>query len=193
MPPAEELPTSIALDAISAELATTASVVSTTGAEALELAAQEIQHARRVFTFGAGRSGMALNMTAMRLMHLGMRVHVVGETTAPAIDTGDVLLVASGSGTTEAIVRAVRTATSVGASTVALTTDATSVIAELARVTIVVPAAKKLDRDGAVSAQYAGSLFEQSVVLIGDALFHALWESSGQTADELWPRHSNLE
>ena len=103
------------------------------------------------------------------------------------------LLVASGSGTTEGIVSAVRTAADVGASTVALTTDASSIIAELAQVTIVVPAAKKLDRDSAASAQYAGSLFEQSVAIVGDALYHTLWKASGQTADDMWPRHSNLE
>jgi 6-phospho-3-hexuloisomerase len=56
-----------------------------------------------------------------------------------------------------------------------------------------VPAAEKLDRSASASAQYAGSLFEQTVVLLGDALFHALWRRSGQSADELWPRHANLE
>ena len=35
--------------------------------------------------------------------------------------------------------------------------------------------------------------FEQAVVTIGDAIFHARWKASGLTADELWPRHSNLE
>ena len=31
------------------------------------------------------------------------------------------------------------------------------------------------------------------VVLVGDALFHALWQRSGQSADDMWPRHANLE
>ena len=44
-----------------------------------------------------------------------------------------------------------------------------------------------------VSAQYAGGLFELSVALVGDAVFHALWQASGLSADELWPRHANLE
>ena len=35
--------------------------------------------------------------------------------------------------------------------------------------------------------------FEQVVVLVGDALFHALWQRSGQSADDMWPRHANLE
>jgi len=189
----DDLSVTRALDAIYAELAVTGAAISTTNGAQLDRAASEIAGAARVFTLGAGRSGIALNMTAMRLMHLGITVHVVGEATAPAIGAGDLLLVASGSGTTEGIVRAARKAAEVGASTVAITADATSIIAQLSTVTIVIPAAKKLDRDSASSAQYAGSLFEQSVVITGDALFHALWKASGQTADELWPRHSNLE
>ncbi|WP_440709269.1 6-phospho-3-hexuloisomerase [Herbiconiux sp. YIM B11900] len=160
---------------------------------ALAVFADLIGEAPRVFVLGAGRSGLALRMTAMRLMHLGLDVHVVGEVTAPAIGSGDLLLTASGSGTTGGIVRAAQTAVSVGARVAAITTAPTSPLAQLAAATIVVPAAGKLDRSGAASAQYAGSLFEQTVVLLGDALFHALWQRSGASADELWPRHANIE
>ena len=149
--------------------------------------------APRVFVLGAGRSGLALKMTAMRLMHLGLDVHVVGEVTSPAITAGDVLLVASGSGTTGAIVRAAETAHSVGASILALTTAPESPLGRLAAVTVVIPAAAKQDHAGQVSAQYSGGLFEQSVLLVGDAIFHALWQASGATAEQLWPRHANLE
>jgi 6-phospho-3-hexuloisomerase len=152
-----------------------------------------IADAPRVFVLGAGRSGLALRMTAMRLMHLGQDVHVVGEVTSPAIAAGDLLLTASGSGTTGGIVRAAQTAASVGARVAAMTTDPESSLAKLADVAIIIPAAGKLDRSGTASAQYAGGLFEQAVVLIGDALFHALWQRSGQSADELWPRHANIE
>ena len=159
----------------------------------LDDAAQRVGSAQRVFLLGAGRSGLALQMTAMRLMHLGLTVHVVGEVTSPAIGSDDVLVVASGSGTTEGIVRAAQTAQSVGATIVCLTTDAQSPLADLATVTIVVPAAQKTDHGATLSVQYAGGLFEQSVVFVGDAIFHSLWLASGATADELWPRHANLE
>ncbi|MDN3311340.1 6-phospho-3-hexuloisomerase [Microbacterium oryzae] len=162
-------------------------------AEELEAFLGAVADAERVFVHGAGRSGLALRMVAMRLMHLGLDVHVVGETTAPAIRPGDLLLTASGSGTTGGVVRAAQTAVSVGARVAAITTAAASPLADLAQAVIVVPAAEKLDRSGVASAQYAGSLFEQSVVLLGDALFHALWQRSGATADEIWPRHANLE
>jgi 6-phospho-3-hexuloisomerase len=160
---------------------------------ALDEVAQRIGSAERVFLLGAGRSGLALQMTAMRLMHLGLTVHVVGEVTAPAIAEDDVLVVASGSGTTEGILRAAATADKVGATIVCLTTAADSPLARLATVTIVVPAAQKQDHGATLSAQYAGGLFEHAVVFVGDALFHTLWKQSGATADELWPRHANLE
>ena len=159
----------------------------------LDAVAALLTDAERVFVLGAGRSGLALRMTAMRLMHLGLTVHVVGEVTTPAIGAGDVLLTASGSGTTGGIVRAAEAATAAGARVAVLTTAADSPLARLATASIVLPAAEKQDRSGEASAQYAGSLFEQAVGLLGDALFHALWQRSGQSADELWPRHANLE
>lgn len=159
----------------------------------LDAFADLIDDAERVFVHGAGRSGLALRMTAMRLMHLGLEVHVVGEVTTPAIAEGDVLLTASGSGTTSGIVAAARTAVDAGARVAAVTTAADSPLADLAEAVLVVPAADKQDRSGTASAQYAGGLFEQTVVLLGDAVFHALWKRSGADADELWPRHANLE
>ena len=159
----------------------------------LDEAAREVRAGRRVFTLGAGRSGLALQMTAMRFMHLGLDAHVVGEATSPAIERGDVLVVASGSGTTTGIVRAAETARDVGARIVALTTAEDSPLADLADVVVLIPAAAKQDHEGTVSAQYAGGLFELSVALVGDAVFHALWQASGLSADELWPRHANLE
>jgi 6-phospho-3-hexuloisomerase len=159
----------------------------------LDRLADALTDADRVFVHGSGRSGIALRMTAMRLMHLGLTVHVVGETTTPAIGAGDVLLVASGSGTTAGIVAAARSAQAAGSRVAVLTTAADSTLGALADAVVLVPAAAKLDRSGTASAQYAGSLFEQAVALVGDAVFHTLWRRSGQTADDLWPRHANLE
>lgn len=152
-----------------------------------------VTSADRVFVHGAGRSGIALRMTAMRLMHLGITTHVVGEVTTPAIGGGDLLLTASGSGTTSGIVRAAETASAAGATVAAISTTNDAPLSRTARMTVLLPAATKTDRSGVASAQYAGSLFEQGVALLGDALFHTLWQRSGQSADDLWPRHANIE
>ncbi|WP_307219191.1 6-phospho-3-hexuloisomerase [Microbacterium sp. SORGH_AS_0888] len=182
-----------ALGVIGVELQNVVTALRGVDQEPFERALGLLTEAQRVFVHGAGRSGLALRSTAMRLMHLGLDVHVVGEVTAPAIRGGDLLLVASGSGTTGGIVRAARTAAEVGARVLAVSTTSTSPLSEVADETLVVPAATKTDRSGAASAQYAGSLFEQAVGVLGDALFHALWQRSGQSADDLWPRHANLE
>jgi 6-phospho-3-hexuloisomerase len=194
MPPADTTPTPAeALELARAEVDRAIRAVVETSPEGLEAVADLVSGAERVFVHGAGRSGLALRMTAMRLMHLGLTVHVVGDVTTPAIREGDVLLTASGSGTTGGIVRAAEAATEAGARVAAVTTASSSPLAELATAVVIVPAAEKLDRSGDASAQYAGGLFEQVVVLVGDALFHALWKRSGIDADDLWPRHANLE
>ncbi|MCC3276281.1 6-phospho-3-hexuloisomerase [Arthrobacter sp. zg-Y20] len=153
----------------------------------------EIRQARRVFVTGGGRSGLALRMHAMRLMHLGLTVHVVGETTTPAIGPGDLLIVASGSGTTAGAVAAAETAVSVDSRVAALTTDGESKLAGIAHHVVLIPAAQKTDHRGTASRQYSGSLFEQALLLVLDAVFHTLWKIDGTPAEDLWPRHANLE
>lgn len=159
----------------------------------IDVAQTIILSARRVFVAGAGRSELALKMAAMRLMHLGLVVHVAGEVTAPAIGHGDLLVVASGSGTTAGAVQAAQVALKAGAEVLVLTTAPSSKLGTLAQYLIVIPAATKQDHDGIMSQQYAGALFEQSVLLVMDAVFQELWRQRGESAEQLWKRHANLE
>lgn len=152
-----------------------------------------ITKASHIFVLGAGRTGLMMKATAMRLMHLGFKVFVVGETTSPAICKGDVLIAGSGSGTTSGMVRAAETAKTVGANVVCFTTNSSSPLAVLADCTVIIPAAQKQERDEDISKQYAGSLFEQALLLVLDALVHTLWDLDGSSASELWKRHANME
>lgn len=159
----------------------------------IDVSQRIILAAKRLFVTGAGRSGLALKMAAMRLMHLGLVVHVVGEVTAPAIGPDDLLLVASGSGTTAGAVHAAEVALKAGAQVLVLTTAPASKLAGLAQQVIVIPAAAKQDHGGMKSEQYAGALFEQSVLLVMDAMFQGMWHERGESAEQLWKRHANLE
>ncbi|PWJ54470.1 6-phospho-3-hexuloisomerase [Dyadobacter jejuensis] len=154
---------------------------------------RNIREANSIFLLAAGRSGLSMRAVAMRLMHLGLRVYFVGETTTPAIQEGDLLWAASGSGTTGAIVRAAEKARRVGARVVAITTNTESTLASLAHLHVLLPAAEKQDHGGERSKQYAGSLFEQALLLIGDAIFMELWKLDGSPAEILWERHANME
>src|ERR1700736_140490 len=159
----------------------------------IDVSQRMILAAKRLFVTGAGRSGLALKMAAMRLMHLVLVVHVVGEVTAPAIGPDDLLLVASGSGTTAGAVHAAEVALKAGAQVLVLTTAPASKLADLAQQVIVIPAAAKQDHGGMKSEQYAGALFEQSVLLVMDAMFQGMWHQRGESAEQLWKRHANLE
>jgi 6-phospho-3-hexuloisomerase len=147
----------------------------------------------RVFVAGAGRSGLVLRMAAMRLMHLGLTVHVAGDTTTPAISSLDLLLVASGSGTTSGVVQSAETAAKAGAHIAAFTTNPDSPLARLADAVVIIPATQKTDHGSSVSRQYAGSLFEQVLFVATEAIFQSLWDNTDEPAEQLWQRHANLE
>ncbi len=53
---------------------------------------------KKTLIVGAGRSGLVGKAFAMRLMHLGFDVYVLGETITPSIGEGDLVIVISGSG-----------------------------------------------------------------------------------------------
>jgi 6-phospho-3-hexuloisomerase len=153
----------------------------------------ELRLAHRIFVTGAGRSGLVLKMAAMRFMHLGLTVHVVGETTAPAVRAGDLLLAASGSGTTAGVVTAAEAAAGQGARVAAYTTNPGSPLAAVASAVVLIPAAQKTDHGSAVTRQYSGSLFEQVLFATTEAVFQGLWDEDASAAEELWERHANLE
>lgn len=152
-----------------------------------------IRSANHIFITAAGRSGFAMRSAAMRLMHLGHKVYFVGETTTPAILKGDLLIAASGSGTTSTIVKAAQKAREVGAIVVSISTQEESSLSLVSNQLILVPAAGKQDLESKQSAQYAGSLFEQFILLLTDSVFQSLWKLEAIPAAELWKRHANLE
>jgi 6-phospho-3-hexuloisomerase len=138
-----------------------------------------------------GRSGLVMRMGAMRLAQLGLPVHVTGETTTPALRSGDWLIAFSGSGRTGSVRVAAEEAQAVGGRVLAVTADAGSPLARAAQAVLLVPAAVKDDHSGRLSAQFSGSLFEQGCLLILDGVFHLL--SHGLPRQRLWAGHTNIE
>ncbi|SFW46434.1 6-phospho-3-hexuloisomerase [Sinomicrobium oceani] len=174
-------------------LAENEAVLSHMEGRSVALLEDRIKSVKRIFFAGAGRTGLALKMAAMRFMHLGYNVHIMGETTTPAILEGDMLIVGSGSGTTTTLVSAVEKAKRQKATVVAITTAKDSPIARISDHILIIKAAVKTDFGESASEQYAGSLFEQSVLIMLDAVFMKLWKDSGLTKEDLWTKHANLE
>jgi 6-phospho-3-hexuloisomerase len=161
--------------------------------EAIAQLSEAILQSKRIFVTGEGRSGLVLRMFAMRLMHLGCQDFVVGETITPSIQTGDLLIDCSGSGSTDGVLAIAQKAKAIGAGVVSITTQPNSPLGQLADIVIHLNAATKQDHSGQHSQQFAGSLFEQSTLLLLDALFYVLAQKSNQSAEALYSQHANLE
>ncbi len=145
-----------------------------------------IASARAVFVTGEGRSGLVGRCFAMRLMHLGLSLHVVGGTTTPRLGKGDLLVAISGTGETELTCAAARLAAAAGGTVAAVTAAEGSALAATADLVVLAPAAGP-------SQQYGGSLFEQSVLIALDAVALALQQRLGVGPEAMDARHANLE
>jgi 6-phospho-3-hexuloisomerase len=150
--------------------------------------------ADRVFVAGEGRSGLMGKAFAMRLMHLGLTVHVLGETTTPSVAAGDTVIAISGSGTTHGTVRAAQTARNVGATVHAVSTDPGSPLGELADQVLTLPAATKYRRDDeAPTVQPLSSLFDQVTHIALDVVCLDLAERRHVDNATARDAHSNTE
>ncbi|HUU10676.1 MAG TPA: 6-phospho-3-hexuloisomerase [Phycisphaerae bacterium] len=185
------MPIRKAIDDIVAEMRGALADVS---AEGLERLTEAILQADRVYVAGGGRSGLMARALAMRLMHLGRVTYVVGETTTPAIQSGDLLLACSASGETHVTVLVSRVAREAGARVFAITATPDSPMARQADETIIIPApSKHAQADSGASAQYGGSLFEQALLVVLDAVSVEIGRRLGTPPQELDSRHANLE
>jgi 6-phospho-3-hexuloisomerase len=181
---------------ITAEIGEAASRID---AEKAELFLDKIVQAERIFCAGAGRSGLMIRAFAMRLMHMGFPVHIVGDTITPAVHKGDLLIIGSGSGETESLVAKARKARRLGADCALVSIFESSSIAAHADLVVTIPAPTgKVDREpgsgpGAVSIQPKGNLFEQTMLVFFEAVVILLMKKMNIAADELMVRHANLE
>jgi 6-phospho-3-hexuloisomerase len=141
--------------------------------------------AREVFVTGQGRSGLIAAAFAVRLAHLGLRVHVVGEPTAPAVAAGAVLVACSGSGRTGVTLLRAERALAAGAQVWAITQDRSSPLASAATHVVVIP--------DVASAQPGASIFEQALLVFLDAVVMELMARLGETESSMLARHANLE
>ena len=152
-----------------------------------------ILSARRIVVYGLGREGLAMRSFAMRLMHLGFNAPVAFDMTAPPIGPGDLFLVSCGPGylaTVEALTGIARGA---GASILMLTAQPQASLPQQADLLIYLPAQTMAQAEAKDSAQAMGSAFEQALWILFDALVPRLQAATGQSADDLRRRHTNLE
>ncbi len=131
----------------------------------------------------------------MRLMHMGKKSYMVGETCTPNITKDGVLVICSGSGSTKSRVNHANVAKNVGAKIALITINPQSEIARMADVVVEISApSPKSAKEGEIhSIQPMGSLFEQSEGLFLDSVILMLMEKNNLDGNTMFGRHANME
>lgn len=163
-------------------------------AEQVEQLILSIENADKVFFVGVGRVLLSLQAIAKRFSHLGINSVVVGQITEPAITASDLLIVGSGSGETLFPLGIAKKAKGFSAKVIHIGANPDSSMREYRDQFVCIPVQGKQYRaDDVPSVQPMTSLFEQSLLLLGDTIALMMIERKKIDIHTLWQFHANLE
>jgi 6-phospho-3-hexuloisomerase len=170
------------------------SVFSRVAADTAARICDEILKARHIACYGVGREGLMMKALSMRLMHLGLDAHVVGDMTTPPLGNGDLLIASAGPGFFSTVMALAGEARKAGARTMVVTAQPEGPVPSVADVVIHLPAQTMAnDRGGPASLLPMGSLYEAAQLVFFDLISILLREKTGQSPDQMRARHTNLE
>lgn len=149
-----------------------------------------LEKATRIFITGAGRSGLIARFFAMRLMHAGYEVFVVGEIVTPSIRKGDLFIVISGSGETETMIAFTKRAKDLGAEIALISAKNSSTLGDMSNFVFQIG---NPEQYGKVVGMPMGTTFELSTLLFLEATVSHLIHEKGIPEEEMRARHANLE
>lgn len=152
-----------------------------------------LNKSNKIFFHALGRAGFMGKSFVMRLMHMGKEVYVMGETNTPNFEEGDLLIIASGSGETGQFIQMAEKVKQYKGKLLLFTGTPNSTLDQMADISIVIQAPSKKKEDSSFfSVQPMASLFEQTILLTGDAIVLTMMGQAGGNG-EMFHRHSNLE
>lgn len=161
---------------------------------AVERLLDEIENADKVFLVGVGRVFLSLQAIAKRLNHLGIPTYCVGQVDEPPISSKDLLIVGSSSGETIIPVSIAGKAHDFGAKIAYIGANHNSTVRKISDIFIPIPITKAIQHEAVVASQQPmTSLFEQVLLLFGDAITLMLMERMGLQESDILRKHANLE
>ena len=149
-----------------------------------------LDDAGRIFIAGAGRSKLVGNFFAMRLVHGGYNVNVVGEIVTPSIQAGDLLIIISGSGETEQLVAFTKSAKKIGAKIMLISAQSKSTIGDMADGVFQIGQSELY---GKVVGMPMGTVFELSTLVFLESTISHIIHEKGIPEEIMRSRHANLE
>lgn len=150
--------------------------------------------ANRIALCGVGREGLMIKSLAMRLHHLGLDAHVVGDMTTPPVGADDLLIVSAGPGQLSTVEALIKVAADAGAATMCITATPDGPTVQRADHIIHLQAqTMATDQGGGDSVLPMGSLFEAAQFLFFELVILHLRDTMDLSADEMRANHTNLE
>ncbi|MFW9828096.1 MAG: 6-phospho-3-hexuloisomerase [Candidatus Thorarchaeota archaeon] len=148
---------------------------------------------KRIFVYGAGRSGFIGRCFAQRLMHLGIKSCYVSDAVTYQYTNEDLLILISGSGETTSTVAIAKKAKEIGGKIISLCANPKSNIAKLSDSIIEI---KGKSKDKALTheslAPYT-SLFDVSALAVLDSIGGVLMKKLNITEEDINKRHASIE
>ena len=163
----------------------------------IELVHDGIVNKRKFFLLASGRSAFILQCFATRLVHFNAEVYVVTNLgSIPALTDEDILIILSGSGTTEIVVSLlknyVNTVKPYGI--VSITSHPESIIGRISEITIKLKGRTKRDKpdpqDDQAILTTEGTQFEIAAFVYLDSIIAELAVRMGKTNEDLLKRHA---
>lgn len=149
--------------------------------------------AQRIALYGLGREGLMMRALAMRLYHLGLDAHMVGDMSCPPVGAGDLLIVSAGPGDFSTVAGLVGVAQGAGATTACITAQPHAPVPKSCDHVLTIPAQTMADDHAPASVLPMGSLFEGAQFLVFEILILQLRDHLGITPAAMRARHTNLE
>lgn len=148
---------------------------------------KDILSAERIFIYGSGRSGLAGQFFAVRLVQLGLDVHFVGDMTTPIIGKDDLTILISRTGETMSAVQTANISRRIGSKVVSITSFRSSKLAHASTAVILMPFEEDAD-----ASQHAplGTLFEDSVIVFFDSIIPDLMERLKMDEQKMRKKHA---
>jgi 6-phospho-3-hexuloisomerase len=153
----------------------------------IDRAVELLAKAPQIFVYGAGRSGIIGRAFAMRLVQLGLRAYVIGESVTPIVRHGDVVFILSGQGESYSSIQTANIVRREGAGLIVLTSKGTSKLAHAASLLLVLEFPEEADRPRLAPL---GTLFESASLRLTDALVAELAAARGESEASMRGRHA---
>lgn len=154
---------------------------------------EDLATAGRIVTYGCGREGLMMRALTMRLYHLGLDVHVVGDMSCPPLGEGDLFVASCGPGHLSTVAALLAQARAAGARTACITAEPGGADPQGCDMVLTIPAQTMASDQAAAALLPMGSVFEGAQFLIFEILVLALRDRLGETAATMRARHTNLE